>query len=171
MTLSIALLHEKPQFLKECCELLNEEWQRSESARMRTFENSCNNLPTNIILLENELLIGHLKLSRIPSIIEGCFIESVVIKKQLRGRGYGTKIMKMAEDYCKYFLNLKKIYLSTKDQVKFYSKLGYEECPPISIYGCHSNLIGNSRLYSDKMESGSYSNAKQSGKTYMTKLL
>lgn len=136
MSLKIALLHEQPIYLDSCCELLNSEWPRSKTARLRSFNGSCKTLPANILLLDDTKLIGHLKLSPIPSISNGCFIESVVIQKELRGKGYGSHIMLLSENYCKNTLKLDVIYLSTKGQEKFYEKLGYRECEPISIYGC-----------------------------------
>ncbi|XP_050297065.1 N-alpha-acetyltransferase 80 [Anthonomus grandis grandis] len=135
MTLSVVPIHKQPQFLRACCDLVNSEWKRSDTARLRSLESSCDHLPVSLILIKEGSLIGHLKLSIIPSIKEGCFVESVVIKQDHRGQGYGTVLMKEAEKYCKNFLHLKVIYLSTKGQEKFYHKLGYEECAPISIYG------------------------------------
>ncbi|XP_044744666.1 N-alpha-acetyltransferase 80 isoform X2 [Coccinella septempunctata] len=173
MSLSIDLLHRRPDLLKECCDLLNEEWKRSETARMRSFQNSCDSLPTNIILLEDNHLIGHLKLSVIPSIPESCFVEGVVIQKHLRGKGYGTKIMNMAEEYCKKYLNLKEIYLSTKDQERFYKKLGYKECSPISIYGGYpSNLFKDlSPPLNNNLNTMKNCPVPPGGKIYMMKTL
>ncbi|KAL3289167.1 hypothetical protein HHI36_003603 [Cryptolaemus montrouzieri] len=182
MTLSIALLHERPEYMQECCNLLNDEWKRSDTARMRGLELSCDTLPTNLILLENKTLIGHLKLSSIPSITKGCFVESVVIQKPLRGKGYGTILMNMAEEYCKNCLNLKEVYLSTKGQEEFYRKLGYSECAPVSIYGCpigifqdlkpppgakiNDNIISLGNNYNNKNI-----DVKNGIKTYMMKIL
>lgn len=135
MSLIVVPIHKYPEYLKECCNLINREWKRSETARLHSLQNSSDNLPTSLILLEDKRLIGHLKLSIIPSIRNACFIESVVIDPNLRGKGYGKVLMKEAEDYVKNILNLDTIYLSTKGQEKFYEKLGYNECLPISIYG------------------------------------
>lgn len=129
-------LHEHPEFMLETCHLINEEWKRSETARLRSLESSCENLPTCLILLQNNKVIGHAKLSVLPSIKNSCFIESVVISKHLRNKGYGRYLMKEAEEFCRNKLHLNSIYLSTKGQENFYSKLGYVECQPISIYGC-----------------------------------
>ncbi|KAJ8972878.1 hypothetical protein NQ317_015783 [Molorchus minor] len=133
--LSIVPLHNYPNYLMDCCHLINDEWKRSDTARLHSLQNSCDTLPTSLILIKDKKLIGHLKLSVIPSIKEACFVESVVIEKSLRGKGYGTILMRKAEDYCKSCLNIDTIYLSTKGQEQFYSKIGYTECPPISIYG------------------------------------
>lgn len=135
MSLIVVPIHKYPEYLKECCSLINREWKRSETARLYSLQNSSDNLPTSLILLEDKRLIGHLKLSIIPSIKNACFVESVVINPNLRGKGYGKFLMKEAEHYVKNILNLDTIYLSTKGQEKFYEKLGYNECLPISIYG------------------------------------
>lgn len=135
MELKVLLLHKHPKYILDTCHLINEEWKRSETARLRSLENSCDTLPTCLILLQDNTVIGHAKLSTIPSIKDSCFIESVVISKNLRGKGYGTYLMKKVEEFCKNELHLNSIHLSTKGQEKFYSKLGYIECQPISIYG------------------------------------
>ncbi|KAK4885174.1 hypothetical protein RN001_001445 [Aquatica leii] len=133
--LKVFPLHKHPQYKQECCNLINDEWKRSISARMRSLDSSSDKLPTNLILVKDMKVIGHCKISSIPSIKNGCFVESVVIDKALRGQGYGKYLMEKTEEYCKSVLNLKNIYLSTKGQETFYTKLGYNLCQPISIYG------------------------------------
>ncbi|KAF5308764.1 hypothetical protein FQR65_LT17968 [Abscondita terminalis] len=135
--LQVIPLHKQPQYTQDCCNLINEEWKRSVTARLRSLDCSSDDLPTNLILLKDAKLIGHCKISSIPSIKEACFINSVVIDKNLRGKGYGKYLMLKTEDYCRNVLNLKNIYLSTKGQELFYSKLGYSLCQPISIYGSY----------------------------------
>lgn len=130
-------LHHNKKYQADCCKLINDEWKRSETARMRSLDCSCDNLPTSLILLQNDSVIGHLKLSSIPNILNTCFVESVVIKRGLRGKGFGTILMDKAEDYARTCLKLNCIYLSTKGQEGFYKKLGYVECPPVSIYGSY----------------------------------
>lgn len=130
------LLHQHPELMKQCCDLVNDEWPRSETARMLSLRTSCDKMPTCLILLsKDKKVIGHCKLTPIPSIKESCFVESVVISKSLRGKGLGTFLMKAIEEYCRQVLKLKMIHLSTKGQEIFYEKLGYEICEPITIYG------------------------------------
>lgn len=43
--------------------------------------------------------------------------------------------MRASEEYCKQILSLATIHLSTKGQEKFYEKIGYTVCEPVSIYG------------------------------------
>lgn len=135
MVLSVLPIHKHPKYLQECCHLINSEWKRSETARLRSLESSCDTLPVSLVLVNDGKVIGHAKLSAIPSIRDACFIESVVISQCLRGQGFGTYLMRKAEEYCVGELGLKYVYLSTKGQEEFYRKLGYTECEPISIYG------------------------------------
>lgn len=135
MALLVVPIHKHPKYLMECCNLINSEWKRSETARLRSLECSCDTLPVSLVLINNDKVIGHAKLSPIPAIKDACFIESVVIIQDLRGQGFGTFLMQKTEEYCMKELGLKCIYLSTKGQEEFYRKLGYAECEPISIYG------------------------------------
>ncbi|XP_046401740.1 N-alpha-acetyltransferase 80 isoform X2 [Ischnura elegans] len=136
--MEVVPLHSVPHFTEQCCYLLNLEWKRSEVARLRSLEVSCDKLPTCLVLIRsyNEMkeVIGHSKLSRIPSIPEGCFIESVVIHPNYRRKGLGRFLMEKTEAYAKSRGCLM-AYLSTHDQQIFYGKLGYSECKPVSIYG------------------------------------
>lgn len=132
----------------QCCRLINSEWPRSEVARMRSLEASCDNLPTSLVLTRdyNQTVLAHLKIS--PFQANSCFIESVVVDKSFRGQGLGKLIMKYAEEYCADYLLLNSIYLSTVDQIGFYEKLSYIICPPINLYGpknCQLPMLSNLR--------------------------
>ena len=63
------------------------------------------------------------------------FFRSVVVAPCLRGQGIGTQLMQRAETHCKDSLGIQTVYLSTYDKQSFYSKLGYQVCEPISIFG------------------------------------
>lgn len=105
-------------------------------ARLAQLRSSSEILPTSLLLLKNDLVVlAHVKLSPIGSQPDCCFVESVVVTKDCRGQGLGTLLMRHTELYCMSRLRLNCIYLSTVDQMKFYAKLGYQECEPISIYG------------------------------------
>lgn len=149
--LKVLKLHEHKKYLRPCCELLNDEWPRSETARMMSLQASCDKLPTSLILInEQKLLLGHVKLTAIPSIPNSCFIEAVVILKSMRGKKLGTYLMKEVEKYCKDVLKLDMVHLSTKGQENFYAKLGYELCAPVSIYG--SSVVSDSTMVSNNRE-------------------
>lgn len=143
-------IHKFPELIAQCCRLINSEWPRSEVARMRSLEASCDNLPTSLVLTRdfNQSVLAHLKISAIHSKPHCCFIESVVVDKKFRGQGLGKIIMQYAEDYCREYLLIDTIYLSTIDQVGFYEKLNYEKCSPVSQFGprnCSFPSLGNLR--------------------------
>lgn len=134
--LKVLPLHKYPEYLKETCDLINDEWPRSETARMMSLQASCDNLPSSLILInDKKLVLGHCKLTPIPSILESCFIETVIISKAFRGKKLGTYLMRKVEEHCKNKLNLSMLHLSTKGQESFYEKLGYTICAPVTIYG------------------------------------
>lgn len=134
--LELVPIHKRPELISQCCDMINEEWPRSETYRLKTLESSCDNLPTSLALVqENNLVVGHCKLTKLPRISEACYAEVVVIDNKLRGKGLGRILMLAVEDFCKTVLQLKGIFLSTKGQEGFYEKLGYERCPPVTIYG------------------------------------
>lgn len=126
--------------MAQCCQLINAEWPRSHVARMRSLEASSDRLPTSLVLTSDDahndpVVLAHLKLSAIPSRLDSCFVESVVVDRQFRGRGLGKLLMRYAEEYAADFLLCKTVFLSTIDQVGFYEKLCYSVCPPINMYG------------------------------------
>ncbi|CAK1547492.1 unnamed protein product [Leptosia nina] len=150
--LQVFPLHKHPQYLEACCEMINEEWPRSRTARMLSLTASCDKLPTSLILIDSKFsLLGHAKLTCLPSIPNSCFLETVVITKTMRGKKLGTFLMREIEIYCKNILKLEMIHLSTKGQEQFYSKLGYELCPPVSIYGNPMNISKTDLLSSEKV--------------------
>lgn len=75
--------------------------------------------------------------------MRSCFIESVVVDRKFRGQGLGRIIMTYAEDYCRNFLLIATIYLSTVDQVGFYQKLDYEICGPVGVFGARNSGFPN----------------------------
>uniref|UniRef100_A0A336KLP8 CSON012669 protein n=1 Tax=Culicoides sonorensis TaxID=179676 RepID=A0A336KLP8_CULSO len=152
----IVPVHNHPELMIQTADLINAQWPRSLMARLVTLQASNDNLPCNLIVtkMKNKVVVAHAKITPIPSDRTSCFIESVVVAKCLRGQGIGTLLMQNTETYCKNQLDIKTVYLSTIDQVKFYSRLGYEICEPINIFGNRS-FVRNST----------------SRKTYMKKLL
>ncbi|KAF4517439.1 hypothetical protein B566_EDAN005048 [Ephemera danica] len=134
---------------------------------LRGLECSCDNLPTCLVLVEkNETtgalaVIGHSKISRVPSIELSGFIESVVIHRALRGKGLGRKLMLETEKYMKS-IGLKTSYLSTYDQQNFYKKLGYDFCERVSIYGTSIPTFSKLKQLQDATESRTTNRRSQS---------
>ncbi|XP_012256937.1 N-alpha-acetyltransferase 80 isoform X2 [Athalia rosae] len=127
-------LHKRIELTRQCCKLVNAEWPRSEVARLRSLNSSCDKFPTCLVLLDDTCVIGHCKISLVPNMCDSCFIESVVIDQKYRARGLGTILMRGAEEYVAR-RGILKVFLSTKGQEYFYKKLGYDFCEPVSLYG------------------------------------
>jgi GNAT superfamily N-acetyltransferase len=141
-------LNERKDLLSDCVELLNNQWPRSKVARLRSLEQRFgeDEFPVSLLLLEptkdkcRDHLIGHSKILPVPYDREKCFVESVVISNELRGKGYGRRIMQLTEAYAKQ-RGIKFMHLTTHDQQGFYKKLGYEHCDPIVVFGgCSQNI-------------------------------
>lgn len=132
--MTLLLLHHNWHLIDQCCDLINSEWPRSKTSRLRSLETSCDDFPTNVLLLQQDRVIGHCKLTCIPSLPDACFLESVVIQHAVRGTGLGKLLMLLTEEYIGR-RGLSTVYLSTLDKQQFYKKLGYVECKPVSIYG------------------------------------
>ncbi|XP_021917136.1 N-acetyltransferase 6 isoform X2 [Zootermopsis nevadensis] len=94
-------IHHYPQFMDKCCDLINMEWPRSKTIRLRTLKMSCDNFPTCLVLVQSHEVIGHSKITPIPSLPLGCFIESVLIHPKHRGKGLGKFLMAKTEDHAK----------------------------------------------------------------------
>ncbi|XP_068235418.1 N-alpha-acetyltransferase 80 [Palaemon carinicauda] len=135
----LVILHRHPQYADACMEILNAEWPRSTGLRLRSLRSSCDQFPTSLVLLrgknsKKEEVVGHAKVNVLPREENAAWIESVIIRNDLRGKGYGRILMTKTEEFSKA-CGFTMAYLSTHDQQKFYAKLGYEFCPPVCIYG------------------------------------
>jgi len=103
---------------------------------MRVLEESKNSLPIHFALLDNDEAIGHIKLSRCLGDENAFYAESVIVSKSRRGQGLGTIIMRLSERYISEYLapetEKARLVLSTLDSAKFYQKIGYEPCYPMT---------------------------------------
>ncbi|XP_034239262.1 N-alpha-acetyltransferase 80 isoform X2 [Thrips palmi] len=126
-------LHQYPEFTLACATLLNMEWPRSQQARLNSLSSCSDNFPVGMVLVQSNSrqALGFCKVSLIPNLKDACFVESV--HPQNRGEGLGSLLMKKLEEYV-ISRNLHIVYLSTLGQEKFYKKLGYNECEPVSLY-------------------------------------
>uniref|UniRef100_A0A1B6CMK8 N-acetyltransferase domain-containing protein n=1 Tax=Clastoptera arizonana TaxID=38151 RepID=A0A1B6CMK8_9HEMI len=134
-SLEVLPIHHHEQFFEPCCKLINSEWKRSDTARMWSLKASCDQFPTSLVLVYKKCeVVGHARMTLIPSLVSACFIESVVIDTNHRRKGWGKYLMFKTEEYA-LCQNIISLYLATKGQEEFYRKLGYSECPSVSIYG------------------------------------
>lgn len=156
--MEFAPLHTMPKYFQECAEVLNEEWKRSLTARLHSLKKSCDTFPICLVLLEkdksdNWSVVGHSRLSKVQGqAANSCLVESVVVRKSHRGKGYGRIIMERTEEFAAS-KGYKIMYLTTHDKQDFYKHLGYEFCSPIisfdsSIVPEHlaQKLLGNMNL-------------------------
>lgn len=135
-------LHKFSSHKESCIQLLNEEWPRSVHVRIMSLDKSCDQLPVSLILIKTDenRVLGHSKLCRIPNKPEDCWIEGVVVWKSERGKGYGKILMIKTEEFAK-INGFKTAYLSTHDKQEFYSRLGYEICAPILNVGANGSVL------------------------------
>ena len=122
----------------QCVNVLNDEWPRSETWRLRSLDSSREGYPMCLALVKRCLktdqpfVLGHVKLSKIPSKPASVWIESVVIHPDLRGKGIGKYLMLKTEQFC-IEQEFRTAYLCTIDKQIFYSKCGYKFCEPVTV--------------------------------------
>ncbi|VDK71258.1 unnamed protein product [Litomosoides sigmodontis] len=136
-------LTERKDLCLECIELLNQEWPRSIGARENTLRKSLNSRPPMSFVLvdrNTKKLVGHARLCPIPAISHSCWIESVIINSNLRGKGLGWWLMAKLEDEARKF-GFRKAYLSSKNEQGFYAKCGYSICEPVLNAGANTSLL------------------------------
>ncbi|XP_078270274.1 uncharacterized protein naa80 isoform X2 [Rhinoraja longicauda] len=145
-------LHYCPELVEACADLINEEWKRSKASRIHTLQKSSNSFPVCLVLkkilkdagstsIENRSqLVGHSKLSLVVGKSTGLFVETVVVAKEFRGKGYGRKLMEATEAYAKN-RGFKTLYLTTHDKQDFYSHLGYVLTDPVQNAGSISTFM------------------------------
>ncbi|KAF1762475.1 hypothetical protein GCK72_010737 [Caenorhabditis remanei] len=133
MTISFVTLHDREDLLMKSATFLNTEWPRSMGSREHSQRKSCRQTPPmSFLLLETETdeIIGHSRVTRLPNRETALWIESVMIKKDQRGRGLGKYLMLETE---KWMMEngYDEGFLATEDQCRFYESIGYENCDPI----------------------------------------
>ncbi|XP_048733979.1 N-alpha-acetyltransferase 80-like isoform X2 [Ostrea edulis] len=85
-------------------------------------------------------VVAHSRLSKVHGKTNACLVESVVVRKNLRGKGYGRKIMLETEQYAKR-KGMTTLFLSTHDKQDFYKHLGYTFCEPIVSFGVNTDNL------------------------------
>ncbi|XP_077307650.1 N-alpha-acetyltransferase 80 [Lithobates pipiens] len=135
-------LHHRPDLTASCAELLNQTWRRSLGARIHSLEKSLDDFPVCLVLIgaPEGPVLGHARLSKVIGLPDSLFVESVVVSADLRGKGYGRRLMEATERYArgKGFRNL---YLTTHDKQDFYYHLGYRLTEPVQNMGRLGSLV------------------------------
>ncbi|XP_063152512.1 N-alpha-acetyltransferase 80 [Candoia aspera] len=149
-------LHKRPDLLEACADLINEEWKRSRTSRIHSLQKSSDNFPTCLVLIRTLRLmeetaegktpntqcqlLGHARLSRVVGQSKSLFVETVVVAKTLRGKGYGRKLMEAVENFAKAH-GYQRLYLTTHDKQHFYAHLGYSLSKPVQCAGFISSMV------------------------------
>ena len=123
--LRVVKLHDFPQLSKDCALLLNEEWPRSLTARLHSLQKSCDSLPLSLVLINKEnKVLGHIRVKTEFNDTTSAFIESLIVEKSQRGKGYGKYIMRETEIFVKQ-IGFNRMTLTTTNQIGFYKSLGF----------------------------------------------
>ncbi|KAM7412288.1 hypothetical protein PAMA_021982 [Pampus argenteus] len=137
-------IHRRPDLLVPCADLVNSEWQRSQAARVHSLQKSCAEFPVCLVLLqghrETERLLGHARLSRVVGHGSSLFVESVVVSKVERGKGYGRTLMEETERYARN-RGFKRLCLTTHDKQHFYAHIGYVLSTPVQNAGAMTAFV------------------------------
>ncbi|KAK2841268.1 hypothetical protein Q7C36_012847 [Tachysurus vachellii] len=136
---SIVPLHHRWDLLEACADLLNTQWQRSVGARLHSLRQSSDSYPACLVLLKGDMLIGHARVSRVLG-SRSAFVESVVVRDELRGQGYGRALMEGVECYART-RGFTRLYLTTHDKQYFYAHLGFELSRPVQNVGTLASLM------------------------------
>ncbi|CAB1449247.1 unnamed protein product [Pleuronectes platessa] len=155
-------IHQRPDLLAPCADLVNSEWHRSQAARVHSLQKSCPEFPLCLVLLqghgESERLLGHVRLSQVVGQCSSLFVESVVVSRAERGKGYGRTLMDETERYAKG-RGFERLCLTTHDKQHFYAHLGYVLSTPVQNAGGMTSfvpmetLLRFSRIQSDERSS------------------
>ncbi|XP_019718594.1 N-acetyltransferase 6 isoform X1 [Hippocampus comes] len=137
-------IHLRPDLLLPCADLVNSEWHRSQTARVHSLQKSCPDFPICLVLLRGprnvEKVLGHARLSRVVGHGGSLFVESVVVSKAERGKGYGRTLMKKTELFAKRE-GFKRLCLTTHDKQHFYAHLGYTLSTPVQNAGSMASFV------------------------------
>ncbi|XP_062977158.1 N-alpha-acetyltransferase 80 [Elgaria multicarinata webbii] len=149
-------LHQRPDLLEACADLINEEWKRSRASRLHSLQRSTEDFPLCLVLIRTprtveetadgkmakspSQLLGHARLSRVVGQPKSLFLETVVVAKALRGKGYGRKLMEAVESYA-MSRGFRCLHLTTHDKQHFYAHLGYSLSIPVQCAGFMSSLV------------------------------
>ena len=184
--LEVVPIHRCLEYCDAAVALLEEQWPHEKAIRAKRLRSmtewSCDSLPCHFVLLRADsaaeggrTVIGHALLQQADGRSDGksAIMYSVVIRRDLRGKGFGRVIMRETESYA-LKQGYSHIYLSTEDQQGFYHRLGYQECESITSLGQNSKRLTPSQvealenLFASRLGTGS---APKSGNTWMKKRL
>ncbi|KAM9185691.1 LOW QUALITY PROTEIN: N-alpha-acetyltransferase 80 [Dugong dugon] len=135
--LTLEPVHCRPELLDACADLINEQWPRSHTSRLHSLGQSSDAFPLCLMLLSPPpmpeaapIVVGHARLSRVLDRPQSLLVETVVVARALRGRGFGRRLMEGLEVFAKA-RGFCRLHLTTHDQLHFYAHLGYQLSEPV----------------------------------------
>ncbi|XP_008051619.1 N-acetyltransferase 6 [Carlito syrichta] len=135
--LTLEPVHCRPELLDACADLINEQWPRSRASRLHSLGQSSDAFPLCLMLLSprptpeaEPIVVGHARLSRVLDRPHSLLVETVVVARALRGRGFGRRLMEGLEAFAQA-RGFHKLHLTTHDQLHFYAHLGYHLGEPV----------------------------------------
>ncbi|XP_004715297.1 N-alpha-acetyltransferase 80 [Echinops telfairi] len=135
--LTLEPVHRRPELLEACADLINEQWPRSRASRLHSLGQSSDAFPLCLMLLSPRSMpgvaptvVGHARLSRVLGQPQSLLVETVVVARALRGRGFGRCLMEGLEGFAKAH-GFCRLHLTTHDQLHFYAHLGYQLSEPV----------------------------------------
>ncbi|XP_054450810.1 N-alpha-acetyltransferase 80 [Pteronotus mesoamericanus] len=135
--LTLEPVHRRPELLDACADLINEQWPRSHASRVHSLGQSSDNFPLCLMLLSPHpvsgkapIVVGHARLSRVLDRPQSLLVETVVVARALRGRGFGRCLMEGLEVFARA-RGFRRLHLTTHDQLRFYAHLGYQLGEPV----------------------------------------
>ncbi|XP_076637603.1 N-alpha-acetyltransferase 80 isoform X1 [Colletes latitarsis] len=148
----IVPIHLRQDLIQNCCTLLNSEWPRSESARLKSLNESCDDFPTCLILIDTkDSVLGHCKILLFPRVRHSCFIQSVIIDYRYRSQGLGSRLLQGVEEYVAK-KGIKNVCLITEGQEVFYLKNGYKQCDPFKACGINDVVYSTAAFTKAKLK-------------------
>uniref|UniRef100_UPI0037E7099A N-alpha-acetyltransferase 80 n=1 Tax=Semicossyphus pulcher TaxID=241346 RepID=UPI0037E7099A len=163
-------IHRRPDLLVPCADLVNSEWQRSQAARVHSLKKSCPEFPICLVLLQGhrgtERLLGHARVSRVVGHSSSLFVESVVVSKAERGKGYGRTLMEEIERYAKS-RGFKRLCLTTHDKQHFYGHIGYVLSKPVQNAGAMTAFVPMEMLLKFSRMTSDETNKQEETRTKM----
>ncbi|XP_012576102.1 PREDICTED: N-acetyltransferase 6 isoform X2 [Condylura cristata] len=135
--LTLEPVHCRPELLEACADLINDQWPRSRASRLHSLGQSSDSFPLCLMLLgpgptpeAAPIVVGHARLSRVLDRPQSLLVETVVVARALRGRGFGRRLMEGLEVFAQA-RGFHRLHLTTHDQRHFYSHLGYQLGEPV----------------------------------------
>ncbi|KAL8590331.1 hypothetical protein ACOMHN_006447 [Nucella lapillus] len=147
MKYELVPLHENKQHFDDCARLLNCEWPRSKTAREHSLNKSCDGFPVCLVFrrVEGQEAVGFSQIVAVQGKDHACLVESVIVRKDLRGTGLGRRLMEATEEVARQ-KQMKTVYLNTLDKEDFYAHLGYTPCKAVTSLGANASRVSEKFL-------------------------